>query len=146
MSARRAVRDEWWRGAVVYQIYPRSFADSNNDGVGDLRASPSTWPTWPTWGWMPSGSPLLQVADGRFRLRRGRLPAGGPAVRHLADFDALIAQAHALGLKVMIDQVLSHTSTEHAWFQESQVSRDNPVPTGMSGPTRSPTARRPTTG
>jgi alpha-glucosidase len=69
-----------------------------------------------------------------------------PIFGTLADFDALIARAHALGLQVIIDQVYAHTSDQHPWFHESRADRDNPKPTGMSGPTRSPTARRPTTG
>jgi alpha-glucosidase len=69
-----------------------------------------------------------------------------PMFGTLGDFDALIHRAHELGLKVLIDLVLSHTSNQHAWFQESVSSRDNPRPTGMSGPTPSPMAARPTTG
>ena len=69
-----------------------------------------------------------------------------PMFGTLDDFDALIAEAHRLGLKVIIDQVLSHTSDQHPWFRESRPAATTPRPTGMSGPTPSRTARRPTTG
>ena len=126
VAAPQAAAD-WWRGAVVYQIYPRSFADSNGDGIGDLQgidraARPCRLAGRATRsGCRPSSlSPMkdfgYDVAD---------YCGVDPIFGTLGDFDALVARAHALGLKVMIDQVYSHTSDEHAWFVESRASRDN---------------------
>ncbi|MCH2076056.1 MAG: alpha-glucosidase family protein [Rhodobacteraceae bacterium] len=118
---------DWWRGAVIYQIYPRSFQDDNGDGVGDLAGitrrldhvaelgADAIWlsPFFPS----PMKDMGYDVAD-----YRGVDPLFGS----LQDFDALLAHAHELGLKVIIDQVLSHSSDQHEWFKESRTSRDNP--------------------
>jgi len=126
-SAPDAAEAEWWRGAVIYQIYPRSFQDSNGDGVGDLRGIIRRIDYLAGLGvdalWIAPffKSPMhdfgYDVADPR---------AVDPLFGTLADFDELLAEAHARGMKVIIDQVLSHTSVEHPWFQESRQSRDNP--------------------
>lgn len=118
---------DWWRGAVIYQIYPRSFRDSNGDGVGDLKGVIDKLDHVASLGcdaiWLSPffTSPMkdygYDVAD-----YRGVDPLFGSE----ADADALIAKAHALGLKVIIDQVWSHSSDKHAWFTESRGSRDNP--------------------
>lgn len=118
---------DWWRGAVLYQVYPLSFADSNGDGVGDLAGITRRLPYVASLGvdgvWISPffTSPMrdfgYDVAD-----HRGVDPMFGD----LADFDALVAEAHRLRLKVVIDQVWSHTAAEHPWFQESRASRDNP--------------------
>jgi alpha-glucosidase len=118
---------DWWRGAVVYQIYPRSFCDSNGDGVGDLKGVIDKLDHVASLGcdaiWLSPffTSPMkdygYDVAD-----YRGVDPLFGSE----ADADAMIAKAHALGLKVIIDQVWSHSSDQHAWFAESRASRDNP--------------------
>lgn len=125
-TAGRAACGDWWRGAVIYQIYPRSFADSNNDGVGDLRGITAHLPYVAHLGvdavWI---SPFFKSPMADFGYDVADYRQVDPLFGTLADFDALIAQAHALGLKVMIDQVLSHTSTEHAWFQDSRSSRDH---------------------
>ncbi|MFT4198750.1 MAG: alpha-glucosidase family protein [Pseudoxanthomonas sp.] len=116
----------WWRGAVIYQIYPRSFMDSNGDGIGDLPGiveklehvaalgADAIWisPFFPS----PMADFGYDIAD-----YRGVDPMFGT----LEDFDRLLHKAHGLGIKVMIDQVLSHCSDQHAWFQESRLSRDN---------------------
>ena len=118
---------DWWRGAVIYQIYPRSYQDSNGDGVGDLRGILTRLPHIATLGadaiWISPffTSPMLDfgydVSDYR---------DVDPLFGTLADFDAVIAEAHRLGLKVMIDLVLSHTSDQHPWFRESRSDRSNP--------------------
>jgi alpha-glucosidase len=120
----RGADKDWWRGAVIYQIYPRSFQDSNHDGIGDLAGIIHRLPTSPSWAWTRSGS-------ARSSARRCSISATTSAITatsircsaRLGDFDALISRAHELGLKVLIDLVLSHTSNQHAWFQES---RDQP--------------------
>ncbi|WP_306120761.1 MULTISPECIES: alpha-glucosidase [unclassified Roseitalea] len=118
---------DWWRGAVIYQIYPRSFQDTDGDGIGDLRGVTRRLPYVASLGvdaiWISPffASPMLDfgydVADYK---------AVDPMFGTLADFDGMIAEAHRLGLKVMIDQVISHTSDQHEWFAESRSSRDNP--------------------
>lgn len=116
----------WWRGAVIYQIYPRSFMDSNGDGVGDLPGIIDKLDHVARLGvdaiWI---SPFFRspMADYGYDIADQR--DVDPMFGTLADFDALLAKAHALGLKVMIDQVFSHTSDAHAWFAESRQSRDN---------------------
>ncbi|HBK57145.1 MAG TPA: alpha-glucosidase [Xanthomonadales bacterium] len=117
----------WWRGAVIYQIYPRSFRDSNGDGIGDLPGIIDRLDYVASLGvdaiWV---SPFFKspMADFGYDIADPR--AVDPLFGTLADFDRLLEKAHALGLKVMIDQVLSHSSIEHAWFLESRESRDNP--------------------
>ena len=119
--------NEWWRGAVIYQIYPRSFQDENGDGIGDLPGitrrldhvarlgADAIWlsPIFPS----PMEDMGYDVSD-----YTGIEPLFGT----LADFDALIARAHDLGLKVIIDQVISHSSDRHPWFTESRKSRTGP--------------------
>ena len=118
---------DWWRGAVIYQIYPRSFQDSNGDGIGDLRGILMRLSHVAALGadavWISPffKSPMLDygydVADYR---------DVDPMFGTLEDFDAIVVEAHRLGLKVMIDLVLSHTSIQHPWFKQSRASRDNP--------------------
>ncbi len=118
---------DWWRGAVIYQIYPRSYQDSNGDGIGDIPGIIDRLPYIARLGvdciWISPffTSPMLDfgydVSDYRDI---------DPMFGTLADFDRLVAEAHGKGIKVMIDLVLSHTSTEHPWFKESRTSRSNP--------------------
>ncbi|MEM6890585.1 MAG: alpha-glucosidase [Pseudomonadota bacterium] len=118
---------DWWRGGAIYQIYPRSYQDSNGDGIGDLSGIIHRLPYVASLGvdaiWISPffTSPMLDfgydVSDYR---------DVDPMFGTLGDFDALIDRAHGLGLKVIIDLVLSHTSSEHRWFKESRSSRDNP--------------------
>ena len=118
---------DWWRGAVIYQIYPRSFQDSNGDGVGDLPGITQRLDHVAALGvdaiWI---SPFFKSPMKDFGYDVSDYRDVDPLFGTLADFNALIARAHALGLKVMIDQVLSHTSDQHAWFKASRGSRDNP--------------------
>ena len=117
----------WWKGAVIYQIYPRSFMDSNGDGIGDLPGITQRLPHVAQLGvdaiWI---SPFFTSPMKDFGYDVSDYCDVDPIFGTLGDFDALVARAHELGLKVLIDQVYSHTSDEHAWFAESRSSRDNP--------------------
>jgi alpha-glucosidase len=117
----------WWRGAVIYQIYPRSFLDTNGDGVGDLPGIIEKLDYVAGLGvdaiWI---APFFRSPMADFGYDIADYRAVDPLFGTIEDFDRLLAKAHALGLKVMIDQVLSHTSDQHAWFKESRSSRDNP--------------------
>ncbi|RYF79545.1 MAG: alpha-glucosidase [Comamonadaceae bacterium] len=117
----------WWRGAVIYQIYPRSFMDSNGDGIGDLPGITARLDHVAQLGvdaiWI---SPFFRSPMKDFGYDVADYRDVDPIFGTLADFDALLARAHGLGLKLIIDQVLSHTSDQHAWFQQSRSSRSNP--------------------
>jgi len=117
---------EWWRGAVVYQVYPRSFADSNGDGVGDLNGVTAHLEHIASLGvdavWL---SPFFTSPMKDFGYDVADYCDVDPIFGTLADFDALIEKAHRLGLRVIIDLVFSHTSDEHPWFTESRASRTN---------------------
>ncbi len=119
--------EPWWRGSTIYHIYPRSFCDSNDDGVGDLPGITSRLDYVASLGvdgiWL---SPFFKSPMHDFGYDVADYCDVDPLFGTLADFDALLDKAHRLGLKVIIDQVLSHTSDQHAWFQESRSSRDNP--------------------
>ena len=118
---------EWWRGAAIYQIYPRSFMDANGDGIGDLAGIASRLDYVADLGvdaiWI---SPFYTSPMKDFGYDVADYCGVDPIFGTLEDFDALVARAHAFGLKVLIDQVYSHTSDEHPWFVESRSSRDNP--------------------
>jgi alpha-glucosidase len=115
--------NSWWASAAVYQIYPRSFADGNGDGVGDLRGITARLPYINRLGvdavWL---SPFYKSpqADGGYDVADYRQV--DPLFGTLADFDAMLQIAHGLGLKVIVDLVPNHTSDEHAWFQEALAS------------------------
>jgi len=117
---------DWWRGAVIYQIYPRSFQDSNNDGVGDLRGIAQRLPHVASLGvdaiWI---SPIFTSPMKDFGYDVSNYCDIDPMFGTLADFDAMIETAHGLGLRVIIDQVLSHSSDQHPWFDQSRQSRNN---------------------
>ncbi len=118
---------QWWRGAVIYQVYPRSFADSNGDGVGDLPGITARLEHIASLGvdaiWL---SPFFKSPMKDFGYDVSDYLDVDPIFGTLSDFDRLIDRAHALGLKVIIDQVFSHTSDEHLWFEVSRQDRDNP--------------------
>ncbi|MBX9795933.1 alpha-glucosidase [Sphingomonas sp.] len=118
---------EWWRGATIYQIYPRSFVDSNGDGIGDLPGITARLDHVASLGveavWL---SPFFPSPMKDFGYDVSDYCGVDPIFGTLADFDALVARAHALGLRVIIDQVYAHTSDAHDWFAESRASRDNP--------------------
>ncbi|MCP5411981.1 MAG: alpha-glucosidase [Alphaproteobacteria bacterium] len=115
----------WWRGAVIYQIYPRSFADSNDDGIGDLAGITAHLEHVASLGvdaiWL---SPFFASPMTDFGYDVSDYRAVDPMFGTLEDFDALLARAHELGLKVIIDQVYAHTSDQHAWFRESRAMRE----------------------
>ncbi|MFN3847514.1 MAG: alpha-amylase family glycosyl hydrolase, partial [Paracoccaceae bacterium] len=117
---------EWWRGAVIYQIYPRSYQDSNGDGIGDLRGITERLDHIVSLGadaiWI---SPFFTSPMKDFGYDVSDYCDVDPMFGTLSDFDALMARARDLGLKVMIDLVLSHTSDAHPWFRESRKDRTN---------------------
>jgi alpha-glucosidase len=118
---------EWWRGGVIYQIYPRSFCDVDNDGVGDLKGIASRLDYLSSLGvdgvWL---SPFFRSPMRDFGYDVSDYRDVDPVFGTLADFDALLDGAHQKSLKVIIDQVYSHTSDQHPWFKESRLSRENP--------------------
>ncbi|MDB5846378.1 MAG: malL [Rhodoferax sp.] len=118
---------DWWRGAVLYQVYPRSFQDSNGDGIGDLAGVVQRLPHLVELGvealWL---SPFFKSPMKDFGYDIADYKDVDPIFGSLADFDTLVQAAHAQGLKVLIDQVMSHCSDQHPWFVESRASRDNP--------------------
>lgn len=120
------VDKDWWRGAVIYQIYPRSYQDSNGDGVGDLAGIKDRLQHIADLGadavWI---SPFFKSPMKDFGYDVSGYKDIDPLFGDLHAFDELVDSAHALDLKVMIDLVLSHTSDEHAWFAQSCSSRDN---------------------
>ena len=118
---------DWWRGSVTYQVYPRSFQDDSGDGIGDLKGITRRLPHIAGLGvdaiWL---SPIFTSPQADMGYDISDYTDIDPLFGTLADFDALIAAAHDLGLKVFIDQVLSHSSAEHPFFKESRASRENP--------------------
>ncbi|MGD8710370.1 MAG: alpha-amylase family glycosyl hydrolase [Ectothiorhodospiraceae bacterium] len=118
---------DWWRGGVIYQIYPRSFLDTNGDGVGDLEGIRRRLAYVAGLGvdaiWI---SPFFRSPMKDFGYDVSDYRDVDPIFGSLEDFDRLVEEAHRLGLRVVIDQVLSHTSDQHPWFEESRRDRDNP--------------------
>ena len=121
------VSSDWWRGGVIYQIYPRSFQDSNGDGIGDLRGITQRLNYIASLGvdaiWI---SPFFKSPMKDFGYDVSDYRAIDPMFGTMEDFQTLLDRAHALGLKVMIDLVLSHTSDQHPWFVEGRADRNNP--------------------
>ncbi len=121
-----ALSAEWWRGAVIYQIYPRSFQDSNGDGIGDLLGIVQRLPYVASLGvdaiWI---SPFFTSPMKDFGYDVSDYRDVDQMFGTLADFDAVVETANQLGLKVIIDLVLSHTSDEHLWFKESRQNQEN---------------------
>ena len=120
--------DLWWKSAVVYQIYPRSFADSDGDGIGDLRGIIEH-------GWTTSPASASTCSGCRRSIPSPQDDNGydisdyqdiDPIFGTLADFDELLAGVHARGMKLVMDLVVNHTSDEHPWFVESRSRPDNP--------------------
>jgi alpha-glucosidase len=117
----------WWRTAVVYQIYPRSFADGNGDGIGDLRGVRNHLDHLVWLGvdaiWL---SPIFRSPMADFGYDVSDYCAIDPVFGDLDEFDALVADCHERGLRVMLDWVPNHTSIEHPWFVASRSRRDDP--------------------
>ena len=118
--------NQWWKGGVIYQIYPRSFQDSNGDGIGDIAGIITRLDYIKALGvdaiWI---SPFFKSPMKDFGYDVSDYRDIDPMFGTLADFDRLIDAAHRLDLKIMIDLVLSHTSDAHEWFKQSRASRDN---------------------
>ena len=118
----------WWKEAVIYQIYPRSFQDSNGDGIGDLAGITSRLPYLKELGvdviWLspvyksPNDDNGYDISDYRDIMTE---------FGTMADFDKMLQTAHELGLKIVMDLVVNHTSDEHPWFIESRSSKDSPL-------------------
>lgn len=119
--------DEWWKAAVVYQVYPRSFADSNGDGIGDIPGIIDRLGHLEELGidvvWL---SPVYASphADNGYDI--SDYYSVDPSFGTLADLDRLIAELHARGMKLIMDLVVNHTSDEHEWFVQARSGRDNP--------------------
>ena len=125
-------RPDWWREAVVYQVYPRSFQDSNGDGIGDLPGLIARL------DYLNDGTPRSLGVDAIWLSPTFPSPMADfgydvsdyrdvhPDFGDLAAMDRLISECHARGIRVLLDFVPNHTSDQHPWFIESRSSRDNP--------------------
>ena len=126
MAAKISVDKDWWRGAVIYQIYPRSFQDSNGDGIGDLNGITKRLEYVASLGvdavWI---SPFFTSPMDDFGYDVSDYCDIDPMFGSLADFDELMEKAHGLGLRVMIDLVISHSSEQHEWFVQSRQDKIN---------------------
>jgi len=126
-SHRPDIQENWWKEAVVYQIYPRSFQDSNNDGIGDLQGIISRLSYLQSLGidvvWLnpiftsPNDDNGYDISD-----YRGIMAEFGT----MADFDALVSGLHERGIRLVLDLVANHSSDEHEWFRQSRISRSSP--------------------
>ena len=119
--------EPWWKTAVLYQIYPRSFQDSNGDGIGDLGGIVKRLPYLAELGidaiWL---SPIFVSPMADFGYDIANYTAIDPLFGSIDDFDAMVGEAHARGIKLLLDFVPNHTSDRHPWFAESRASRNNP--------------------
>ena len=126
MAAEARSGKDWWRGAVIYQVYPRSFQDMTGDGLGDIKGITERLPYIASLGvdaiWL---SPFFTSPMADMGYDVSNYCDVDPMFGTLADFDAMMERAHALGIKVIIDQVISHTSDKHPWFEQSRSSRSN---------------------
>jgi oligo-1,6-glucosidase len=120
-------RRTWWKEAVVYQVYPRSFKDSDHNGIGDIRGLTSRLDYIKSLGvdivWL---NPVYQSPNDDNGYDISDYRAIMPEMGTMADFDALLQGLHQRGLKLVMDLVVNHTSDEHPWFQQSRRSRDSP--------------------
>jgi len=120
------IDSNWWRGAVIYQVYPRSFMDMNGDGIGDLPGIEHKLKHIASLGadavWI---SPFFKSPMKDFGYDISDYREVDPIFGHIDDFKRILKRAHQLNLKVIIDEVWSHTSDQHLWFHESRHSRDN---------------------
>lgn len=120
-------KSDWWKKSVVYQVYPRSYQDSNNDGIGDLPGLTSRLAYIKDLGadviWL---NPIYKSPDKDNGYDISDYRSIQPAYGTMDDFDEMLQRAHVLGLKIMMDLVVNHTSDQNKWFQESKKSKDNP--------------------
>ena len=118
---------KWWQSSVVYQIYPRSFQDSNGDGIGDIPGITKRLPYIRELGadviWL---SPVYQSPNDDNGYDISDYQAINPEFGTMEDFDEMLRTAHSLGLKIVMDLVVNHTSDEHRWFKEALKGKDNP--------------------
>jgi alpha-glucosidase len=123
----RCELSHWWHDAAIYQIYPRSFQDGDGDGVGDLRGIRQRLAYLRELGvgalWL---SPVFKSPMADFGYDISDHCAIDPLFGDMAEFDALLAEAHGCGLRLLLDFVPNHTSDQHPWFQESRSTRDSP--------------------
>ena len=121
------MKKTWWKEAVVYQIYPRSFADSNGDGIGDLNGITGKLDYLKELGidviWL---SPVYKSPNDDNGYDISDYEAIMDEFGTMQDFDRMLAEAHARGIRIVMDLVVNHTSDEHKWFMESRSSKDNP--------------------
>ena len=121
------MNNKWWKKSVVYQIYPRSFADGNGDGIGDLKGIISKLDYIKNLGidaiWL---SPIFESPDRDNGYDVSDYRKIQPTFGTMEDFDELVNQVHSRGMKIILDMVANHTSDKHEWFAESKKSKDNP--------------------
>ena len=123
----QASKQDWWKNAVIYEIYPRSFQDSNGDGIGDLNGITARLDYLKDLGvdaiWL---TPVYPSPQADFGYDISDYKNIDPQYGTLKDFDRLVAEADKRHIRVIMDMVMNHTSDEHKWFLESRSSRDNP--------------------
>jgi alpha-glucosidase len=120
--------EPWWKHAVIYEIYPRSFQDSNGDGMGDLSGITSRLDSLKDLGidaiWITPFYPSPQIDYG---YDIADYVSIDPEYGTMADFDRLVSEAKKRNIRVILDYVMNHTSDQHAWFKASRSSKDNPT-------------------
>jgi oligo-1,6-glucosidase/alpha-glucosidase len=117
----------WWQKTTIYQIYPRSFKDSNRDGIGDLRGIISKLDYIKDIGIEPIWiSPFFSSPQGDWGYDVSNYYDIAPEYGHLSDAEELICEVHQRGMRILFDMVMNHTSIQHPWFQESRSSREDP--------------------
>jgi len=130
-----ALRRAWWKEVVVYQVYPRSFKDSDGDGIGDIRGITSRLDYIKSLGvdvvWL---NPVYQSPNDDNGYDISDYRAIMSEMGSMADFDAMLQGMHQRGVKLIMDLVVNHTSDEHPWFRQSRRSRDNFFSTRAAGP------------
>ena len=140
------MKDAWWKEAVVYQVYPRSFMDANGDGIGDLQGVTSRLDYLQELGinviWL---SPVYQSPNVDNGYDISDYQAIQPEFGTMADFDELLKQAHRRGIRIVMDLVVNHSSDQHPWFVESR-ARITLIATTTSGANRKRTEARRTIG
>lgn len=126
-SAKQARQLDWWKNAVIYEIYPRSFQDTNGDGIGDLNGIAKRLDYLKALGvdaiWL---TPVYPSPDVDFGYDISNYIDIDPQYGTLADFDRLVAKAKKRNIRVIMDMVMNHSSDQHEWFIQSRSSRDNP--------------------